>query len=135
MGVGILFLVLWAAMANPASPAGRHASQFRSPIRFRHEITALYMYDHNGLRPKSDVVLRSYSDPFGKIVDHCIVTAEVNTNLMIHLSDQATDLGGRSVTTLKILQATARRIDWTKPKINCGYVFDSAEGHAEGGEP
>lgn len=127
-------LLVLGATATTAAPAGPHASQFSSLMRFRHEITALYMYDHNGLRPKSEAVLLPYSDPFGKIIDHCVVTAEANTNLMIHLSDQATDLGGRAVTTLKILQATARRIDWTKPKINCRDVFDSAEAHAEGGE-
>ncbi len=104
-------------------------------MRFRHEVTALYVYDHNGLSPTSDVALLPYSDAFNKIIDHCIVTAEDNTNLMIHLSDQATEVGGRAVTTLKMLQAIARRIDWTKPKIVCWDVFDNAEGHAEAGDP
>ena len=51
---------------------------------------------------------------------------------MIHLSDKATELGGRTVTTLKMLNAIARRIDWTKPKVVCWDVFDQAEGHAGG---
>ena len=63
------------------------------------------------------------------------MTPEDNANLMIHLSDQATELGGRTVTTLKMLQAVARRINWTKPKIICWDVFDNAEGHAEAGQP
>lgn len=104
-------------------------------MQFRHEITALYVYDHNGASPKSDVDLLVYSDPFARIIDHCIVTPEDNANLMIHLSDQATELGGRHVTTLKMLQAIARRINWTKPKIVCWDVFDNAEAHAEAGQP
>ena len=104
-------------------------------MHFRHEITALYVYDHNGANPKSDVALLPYSHAFAKIVDHCILSPEDNANLMIHLSDQATEVGGRSVTTLKMLQAVARRITWSKPKIICWDVFDQAEGHAEAGDP
>jgi len=104
-------------------------------MRFRHEITALYVYDHRGGSPKSDVELLPYSDTFAKLIDHCIVTPEDTANLMIHLSDQATEVGGREVTTLKMLQAVARRINWTSPKIVCWDVFDNAEGHAEGGQP
>ncbi len=121
-----MFIAAEARMENSAATA---------LMRFRHEITALYVYDHNGLAPKSEVALLPYSDPFGKIIDHCIVTPEDNANLMIHLSDQATEVGGRAVTTLKMLQAVARRIDWTKPKIVCWDVFDNAEGHAEAGQP
>jgi hypothetical protein len=104
-------------------------------MSYRHEVTALYVYDHNGANPKSDVELLRYSKPFARILDACIVSAEDNTNLMIHLSDKATELGGRHVTTLKMLMAIARRIDWTKPKIICWDVFDQAEGHAEAGVP
>jgi hypothetical protein len=121
-----MFIAVEAGMENSAASA---------LMRFRHEITALYVYDHNGQLPKSQVALLTYSDPFGKIIDHCIVTPEDNANLMIHLSDQATEVGGRSVTTLKMLQAVARRINWTKPKIICWPVFDNAEGHAEAGQP
>jgi hypothetical protein len=63
------------------------------------------------------------------------VTPEDNTNLMIHLSHQASELGGRNVTTLKMLQATARRITWKSRKIICWDVFDNAEGHVEAGGP
>ena len=96
--------------------------------------------DHRALRlrPQRRVAeerrrVLPYSDPFAKIIDHCIVTPEDNANLMIHLSDQATELGGSEVTTLKMLQAIARRITWKSPKIVCWDVFDNAEGHAEAG--
>jgi hypothetical protein len=121
-----MFIAVEAGMENSAASA---------LMRFRHEITALYVYDHNGQSPQSQVALLPYSIPFGKIIDHCIVTPEDNANLMIHLSDQATEVGGRLVTTLKMLQAVARRIDWTKPKIICWNVMDNAEGHAEAGQP
>jgi len=121
-----MFIAVEAGMENAAATA---------LMRFRHEVTALYVYDHNGTNPKSPVQLLAYSQPFGKIIDHCIVTPEDNTNLMIHLSDQATEVGGRHVTTLKMLEAVARRITWSKPKIVCWDVFDQAEGHAEAGDP
>lgn len=121
-----MFIAVEARMENSAASA---------LMRFRHEITALYVYDHNGRQPSSPVALLAYSDPFGKIIDHCIVTPEDTANLMIHLSDQATEVGGRAVTTLKMLQAVGRRIVWTKPKIICWDVFDNAEGHAEAGQP
>ena len=121
-----MFIAVEARMENSAAAA---------LMKFRHEITALYVYDHRGASPKSDVALLPYSDAFAKIIDHCIVTPEDNANLMIHLSDQATEVGGREVTTLKMLQAVARRIDWKSPKIICWDVFDNAEGHAEAGQP
>jgi hypothetical protein len=121
-----MFIAVEGRMENAAAA---------SLMKFRHEITALYVYDHRGASPRSDVELLAYSDAFTKIIDHCIVTAEDNTNLMIHLSDQATEVGGRNVTTLKMLQAIARRIDWRGPKIVCWDVFDNAEGHAEAGLP
>ena len=104
-------------------------------MSYRHEVTALYVYDHNGANPSSDVELLPYSKPFSKILGSCLITAEENANIMIHLSDKATELGGRRVTTLKMLEAIARRIDWTKPRIYCWNVFDQAEGHAEAGAP
>jgi hypothetical protein len=121
-----MFIAVEARMENSAASA---------QMKFRHEITALYVYDHNGASPPNAVPLLPYSTAFVKIIDHCIVTPEDNTNLMIHLSDQATELGGRNVTTLKMLQAIARRINWSGPKIVCWDVFDNAEGHAEAGQP
>ena len=121
-----MFIAVEARMENSAASA---------QMQFRHEITALYVYDHQGASPKSDVQLLPYSSAFVKIIDHCTVSPEDNTNLMIHLSDQATEIGGRNVTTLKMLQAIARRINWSGPKIVCWDVFDNAEGHAEAGAP
>jgi hypothetical protein len=121
-----MFIAVEARMENSAASA---------KMKFQHEITALFVYDHQGASPTSAVQLLPYSTAFVKIIDHCIVTPEDNTNLMIHLSDQATEVGGRNVTTLKMLQAIARRIDWSGPKIVCWDVFDNAEGHAEAGQP
>ena len=121
-----MFIAVEGRMENSAASA---------QMKFQHEITALYVYDHRGASPKSAVELLPYSNAFVKIIDHCIVIPEDNTNLMIHLSDQATEVGGRNVTTLKMLQAIARRINWSGPKIVCWDVFDNAEGHAEAGQP
>ena len=43
-------------------------------------------------------------------------------------------LGGRKVTALTMLQAIARRVNWSAPK-NCEYVYNLAEAHAENGDP
>ena len=64
----------------------------------------------------------------------CKFTVDDNTNLMIQLADKASVLGGRRVTSLQMLQAVARRIDWTgqAPLLE---RLDDAEGHMETGGP
>jgi hypothetical protein len=91
------------------------------------------VYDHNGVGPSSDVELLPYSKPFSKILGSCLITAEENANIMIHLSDKATELGGRRVTTLKMLEAIERRIDWTKPKIYSWNEIMKVDGHPVAG--
>ena len=53
--------------------------------------------------------------------------------MTINLSDQASEVGGRNVTTLQMVNAIARRISWRTPH-GCGDVYDVAEAHVEGGE-
>jgi hypothetical protein len=103
-------------------------------LQYRHEVEALYVIDHHGKRPASPVQLLPYSTAFTKIMGACMISAEDNTNLMIQLSDKATVLGARNVTSLGMLQAVARRIDW-HGKRPCWSVYDDAEGHMETGGP
>ena len=52
----------------------------------------------------------------------------------INVSDQASEGDGRLLTTLKTLQAIARRISWQGPRA-CGYLYEVAEAHLESGQP
>jgi hypothetical protein len=103
-------------------------------VQYKHEVGALYVIDHDGKNAASAVQLVPYSNAFVKIMAACKITAEDNTNLMIHLADKASVLGARQVTSLQMLQAVARRIDWTGKRF-CWKVYDDAEGHMETGGP
>jgi hypothetical protein len=103
-------------------------------LQYKHEVGALYVIDHHGKNPSSEVELVPYSKAFVTIMAACKITAEDNTNLMWQLADKASVLGGRHVTSLQMLQAVARRIDW-KGKRVCWTVYDDAEGHMETGGP
>ncbi len=98
----------------------------------RHLVNVLYVYDHNGRDAPSDLALAPYSNPFEKILGACRTGAGALTMIAINLSDQASEVGGRNVTTLQMLNAIARRISWRTPH-GCGYVYDVAEAHVEGG--
>jgi hypothetical protein len=103
-------------------------------LQYKHEVGALYVIDHHGSNPKGAVDLLPYSKAFVKIMGACKITAEDNTNLMWQLADKASVLGGRRINSLQMLQAVARRIDWTGKRV-CWSVYDDAEGHMETGGP
>ena len=103
-------------------------------LQYKHEVGALYVIDHHGKNPPSVSALVAYSTPFVKIMASCKITVDDNTNLMIQLADKASVLGGRIVTSLQMLQAVARRIDWTGKRF-CWNVYDDAEGRMETGGP
>jgi hypothetical protein len=103
-------------------------------LRYKHEVGALYVIDHHGKNPSGAIDLVPYSTAFVKIMAACKITVEDNTNLMWQLADKASVLGGRRVSSLQMLQAVARRIDWTG-KRPCWNVYDDAEGHMETGGP
>jgi hypothetical protein len=101
-----------------------------------HQMVALYVIDHNGDTPVSDAVLVAYSQPFQKILGGCRTKVDDLTNRVLALADQAGWNGGRTVTSLEMLQAIARRISWPPgaPR-GCGYVYNLAEAHMETGGP
>lgn len=101
-------------------------------IVYRRQITALFVNDHNGGQPKDDVDLLPYSQAFGKIVASCRDSADDLPGMIVDMSDQATELGTRTVTSMMIMAAIARRIDWHGHR-NCTQTYDQAEGHVEGG--
>jgi hypothetical protein len=103
-------------------------------LQYKHEVGALYVIDHHGKNPRGAVDLLPYSTAFVKIMAACKITVEDNTNLMWQLADKASVLGGRHVSSLQMLQAVARRIDWTGKRF-CWNVYDDAEGHMETGGP
>jgi hypothetical protein len=104
-------------------------------LSYPRESEALYVYDHIGDAPPRPGDLTPYSNALEAILGACRVSAEDATNLMVHLSDMASAQGGRNVTTLAMLQAIVRRIDWKIGKRICWSVFDDAEGHMEAGGP
>jgi hypothetical protein len=101
-------------------------------IVYRRQITAMYVNDHNGRQAKDDVDLLPYSQAFGKIVASCTDSAEDLPGMIVDMSDQATELGTRTVTAMMIMAAIARRIDWHGHQ-DCTATYNQAEGHVEGG--
>ncbi len=108
------------------------ASDASKLIVYRRQITAMYVNDHNGRQPKDDVDLLPYSQAFGKIVASCTDSAENLPGMIVDMSDQATELGTRTVTSMMIMAAIARRITWHGHQ-NCTDTYNQAEGHVEGG--
>jgi hypothetical protein len=103
-------------------------------LRYPRQSEALYVYDHLGANPPGPQALTPYSNALETIVGACTFGIDDTTNLMIHLSDMASEQGGRIVTTLQMLQAVVRRIDWKGRRL-CYSTFDDAEGHMEAGGP
>ncbi len=114
--------------------AGVASKAASTPIRNTHEIGALYVFDHGGASPTRAVSLVPYSRAFARIIASCRISAEDTTNLMIELSQKASELGARRVTTVQMMEAVVRRIDW-KGKKPCWTTFDNAEAHMESGGP
>jgi hypothetical protein len=103
-------------------------------IENRNEVTSLYVFDRNGANPQSDVDLLPYSNAFAAILVSCRISAEDATNLLLELAQKASELGARHVSTLMMMNAVTRRIDW-KGKQDCTDTFNTAEGHMENGGP
>ncbi|HEY4348686.1 MAG TPA: hypothetical protein VGM80_13945 [Gaiellaceae bacterium] len=104
-------------------------------IVYRPEVSALYVIDHQGIRPPDDIPLVSYSKEFQRIIGSCRVSREFLTNTMIELADKASELGARNVTSLMMMKAITRRITWAGRRSLCLDTFDNAEGHMETGGP
>jgi hypothetical protein len=98
----------------------------------RPQVTALYVYDHNGRQPKDDVDLLPYAQAFQRIVASCNDSAEDLPGMLVDMSDQATELGVRTISTMTMMAAVARRIQWHGHR-DCTETYDQAEGHVEGG--
>ena len=100
-----------------------------------HQVEALYVIDHRGQNPRGDGDLVPYSRPFQKILSGCAIGVDDLTNMAIHLSDQASTVGGRNVTSLQMLKSIARRVTWHAPHRACRHIYNLAEGHLEAGDP
>ena len=122
---------LAAALALAALAA---AGAARGAVPHRHLVDVLYVYDHNGREAPSDLALAPYAHPFERILGGCTTGPGDLTMVAINVSDQASEGGGRLVTTLQTLKAIARRITWQGTRA-CGSVYVVAEAHLEGGEP
>ena len=102
----------------------------------RHQVSALYVIDHNGTNPASEASLLPYSQAMERILARCRVTVDDLTNRVLALAEQASVVGGRDVSSLQMLRAIARRLSWGPSRqYGCGYVFNLAEAHMETGGP
>ena len=99
----------------------------------RHQVEALYVIDHSGMRPQGDADLVPYSRPFERILRSCRIGVDGLTMKSINLADQASAIGARHVTALMMLKSIAMRITWTERK-GCGYIYNLAEARRENGE-
>ncbi len=126
LGVPIVVLCVLVFAVGPA---------LARPLPNHHQMTALYVIDHNGANPRSDAALLVYSRPFQKILASCRTNADDLTDNVLALADKASSLGGRYVTSLDMLRAIARRIAWTNEHKGCGYIYNLAEAYQEAGHP
>jgi hypothetical protein len=111
------------------------AAQFASKLILnRHQLGALYAFDHVGQPRPNDSQLLPYSRAFERIHTACTTNIDDLPTQLIELSDKASELGARTVTSLAMMKAVGRRISW-KGRRDCNPVFDDAEGHMEAGGP
>jgi hypothetical protein len=116
--------------ATAVALAGASGAPAAPPLH--EQMSALYVIDHNGRNPVDPTELLAYSRPFAKILGACRVSADVLTNRVISLAEQASEVGARNVTSLDMLESVARRITWTRPRV-CDGVMNLAEGLLEAG--
>ena len=128
-------VALFAAVCAVATSYAGAAGPTPRPMPNHHQMEALFVIDHNGRSPRSDAELRPYSEPFEKIVASCKISVDTLTNVTIFLSDMASQVGARNVTSLQMLRSIARRITWQAPRQYCWNIYDLAEGHLEAGDP
>ncbi len=128
LGLGVVAAALCAVVPGSAAAAKP------SPMPHHHQMQALYVIDHRGKGPKSDAQLVAYSRSFQRVLAGCTINVDNLTNRALALAEQASEVGGREVTSLALLKAVARRIAWKAPR-GCNEIFNLAEGHLEAGEP
>jgi hypothetical protein len=116
------------ALAALCAPAAGAAS-----LPNHHQVEALYVIDHGGMRPSTDRALVPYSTPFEKILAGCYIGADALTMNALNLADQASAIGARHVTALMILKSIAIRVTWAE-KRGCQYVYNLAEARRENGD-
>jgi hypothetical protein len=126
---GRLGVVLVIAALCGAAPPGSGATSLPN----HHQVEALFVIDHDGTSPRSDVELLPYSTTFQKILGGCYVGPDALTMNAINLADKASAIGARHVTALMILKSIAVRVTWVQ-KRGCHYVYDLAEARRENGD-
>jgi hypothetical protein len=121
------FLAL-TALCLCASPGAGAAS-----LPNHHQVEALFVIDHDGIRPRTEHDLLTYSSAFQKILRGCYIGPDALTMRAINLADQASAVGERHVNALMILQSIAVRVTWAD-KRGCQYVYNLAEARRENGD-
>jgi hypothetical protein len=111
------------------APPGAGAASFPN----HHQVEALFVIDHDGIRPRTDRDLLTYSTAFQKILGGCYIGADSLTMHALNLAEQASAVGERHVTALMILRSIAIRVTWAD-KRGCQYVYNLAEAQRENGD-
>jgi hypothetical protein len=98
----------------------------------RQQMVALYVVDHNGMRPRADAVLLPYVSAFQFVLARCVTNPNDLTNLVLTIAEKAAEGGGHQVSNLQTLDALASLTTW-RPSVphGCGYVDDLAEAQLE----
>jgi hypothetical protein len=126
-------MVLARAFAVLAICALAPTSAGAASLPNHHQVEALFVIDHDGIRPRTDHDLLTYSSAFQKILRGCYIGPDALTMRAINLADQASAVGERHVNALMILQSIAIRVTWAD-KRGCQYVYNLAEARRENGD-
>ncbi len=122
--VVVVTALMLAALAAAASAQAREREPWESSPD-----AALYIVDHHGKPAQRIQLLLPYARAMAWILEHCKTTAGHVADLAIDNADQASEIAGKRITTLQMLNAYASNA----PKVrgNCTQRFALAEARLE----
>ena len=125
---GAVVVVVTALMLAVLAAAASAQAREREPWESSPD-AALYIVDHHGKPAQRIQLLLPYARAMARILEHCKTTAGHVADLAIDNADQASEIAGKRITTLQMLNAYASNA----PKVrgNCTQRFALAEARLE----
>ncbi|CAB4699904.1 MAG: hypothetical protein F2663_06340 [Actinobacteria bacterium] len=125
---GAVVVVVTALMLAVLAAAASAQAREREPWESSPD-AALYIVDHHGKPAQRIQLLLPYARAMAWILEHCKTTAGHVADLAIDNADQASEIAGKRITTLQMLNAYASNA----PKVrgNCTQRFALAEARLE----
>ena len=125
---GAVVVVVTALMLAVLAAAASAQAREREPWESSPD-AALYIVDHPGKPAQRIQLLLPYARAMAWILEHCKTTAGHVADLAIDNADQASEIAGKRITTLQMLNAYASNA----PKVrgNCTQRFALAEARLE----